>query len=188
MVHKEIAKIQEEFGDLEVEVLSNKWYFAPCVKTDFYSKKILFSKKEDKTYYFWDDVKVCFQEFDLNFDLICVVPQSKIDSYSLTPCRLAEKLSSEFSTPFENIIERIKEPQKKMTDCSSAAERLEAHKDTFNLRRLLSTSEKNILLLDDIKAHGETKLLCVRLLIDGGAEIVKAICLGINTTDPSKSN
>jgi len=188
MVHKEIAKIQEAFGDLEVEVFSNKWYFAPSVKEDFYSKKILFSKKEDKTDYFWDDVKVCFQEFDLNFDLICVVPQSKRDSFSLTLCKLAEKLSSEFNIPFENIIERIKEPQKKMTDCSSATERLKVHKDTFNLSRSLNNYEKNILLLDDIKAHGETKLLCARLLMDEGAEIVKAICLGINTTDSSKSN
>ena len=120
--------------------------------------------------------------------MICVVPQSRINSYSLTLCKLAEKLSSEFSMPFENIIKRIKEPQKKMTDCSSATERLKVHKNTFNLSRSLSDSEKNILLLDDIKAHGETKLLCARLLVDNGAEIVKAICLGINTTDSSKSN
>jgi len=75
-----------------------------------------------------------------------------------------------------------------MSDCTSTKERLETHKNTLGLTRPLKEYEKNILLLDDIKTHGETKLLCAKLLVDNGANVVKAICLGINTIDLTKSN
>lgn len=34
VVHKEVAKYKPEFGDLEVEVVANKWYFPFNVKKD----------------------------------------------------------------------------------------------------------------------------------------------------------
>ena len=75
-----------------------------------------------------------------------------------------------------------------MTECKSAKERVQVHKGTFALSRKLKPNEKIILLLDDIKAEGDTKLICAELLIKEGANIIKAICLGINTSDISKNN
>ncbi len=188
MVYREIAKYVPEFGELEVEVLANKWYFQKDVKEDFYSKKILFSKKEDKTDYFWNDVEICYREFNGVFDLICVIPSSNVGTYSVTLLSLGKRLQELFGVKFENIIFRRFLPAKKMTECSSAKERLEIHKGTFALTRKLEHYEKKILLLDDTKASGDTKLLCAELLVNAGAEIVKSICLGINTTDQTKSN
>ena len=45
MVHTETAKYQPEFGEIEVVVFANKWYFQKEVKKDYYSTKIVFSKK-----------------------------------------------------------------------------------------------------------------------------------------------
>ena len=42
MVYKETAKYPPEFGDLEVEVIANKWYFKKDLKKDEWSVKILF--------------------------------------------------------------------------------------------------------------------------------------------------
>ena len=42
IVHREIAKYSPEFGDLQVEVIANKWYFKKEIKQDKWSVKILF--------------------------------------------------------------------------------------------------------------------------------------------------
>ncbi len=188
MVHKEIAYYEHEFGDLKVEVIANKWYFSKGVKKDETSLKIFFSKNEDKSSLFIDDVDICYDYFNEAFDLICVAPKSEIGNFSITLDKLAKHLSEKYSVQYENIIQRIKKPDKKMSECHSALERLSIHKGTLALNRELNVNEKKILLLDDTKAGGDTKLLCAKLLIDAGAEDVKSICLGINTQDSLKSN
>lgn len=75
-----------------------------------------------------------------------------------------------------------------MTECKTAKERCQVHKGTFALSRKLKSTEKIICLLDDIKAEGDTKLICAELLIKEGAKTIKAICLGINTSDTSRNN
>jgi predicted amidophosphoribosyltransferase len=188
MVHKEIAKYSPEFGDLEVEVVANRWYFPMGVKKDEVSKKIVFSKKSDYSAYFWPDVDTCFQSFTSAFDLICVIPASDIGVYSPTLIALAELSSKKYRVPFDNIVHRTIKPVKKMTECRNAIERCQVHKGTLALGRKLKPNEKMILLLDDVKAEGDTKLICAELLIKFGAHTVKAICLGINTSDTTKSN
>lgn len=188
MVHREIARYPPEFGTLEVEVVANKWYFKEQLKKDSWSVKILFSKKEDKSALFIPDVEECFQTFQETFDLICVIPASEVGGYSPTVISLANTLSNKFGVPFENVILRTVKPIKKMTDCKTAIERCRVHKGTLGLSRKLKPDEKTILLLDDIKAEGDTKLICAELLANAGAQSVKAICLGINTPDISKSN
>ena len=121
-------------------------------------------------------------------DLICVIPASDVESYSPTLMSLGQLLNKKFEVPFENVILRTVKPTKKMTECKTAIERCRVHKGTLALSRPLKSNEQIILLLDDIKAEGDTKLICAELLIKGGAKTVKAICLGINTTDISKNN
>jgi len=188
MVHKEIAKYAPEFGELEVEVVANKWYFPVNIKKDYVSKRIVFSKKKDYSKEFWQDVEACLLSFKEKFDLICVIPASEIGNYSPTLVSLGRMLNEKFGMPIENIILRIVKPIKKMTDCSTAKERCQMHRGTFALSRKLKPNEKIILLLDDIKAGGDTKLICAELLIKEGAKTIKAICLGINTGDASKNN
>jgi predicted amidophosphoribosyltransferase len=188
MVHKEVAKYTPEFGDLEVEVVANKWYFKKEIKQDKWSVKIIFSKKEDKADLFFPDVEECLNSFKEKFDLICVIPNSDVGSYSPTLTSIASKLSKKYSIPYENVILRTIKPIKKMTECNTAIERCQVHKGTFALSRKLKPTEKIICLLDDIKAEGDTKLICAELLIKEGANTVKAICLGINTLDTSKNN
>lgn len=188
MVIRETAKYEPVFGNLEVEVIANKWYFKKEIKQDKWSVKILFSKKEDKSALFIPDVEECIKPLKEKFDLVCVIPTSEVRSYSPTLISLGHMINNKFNIPFENIIQRITKPAKKMTECKTAKERYETHKGTFALSRKLKSNEKAILLLDDIKAEGDTKLICADLLIKGGAKMVKAICLGINTPDISKSN
>ncbi|MBI4979988.1 hypothetical protein HZC30_00355 [Candidatus Woesearchaeota archaeon] len=188
MVHKEIAKYEPEFGDLEVEVVANKWYFKKEIKQDKWSVKILFSKKEDKASLFISDVEECIRSLNQQFDLICVIPASEVGSYSPTLIPLGNMWSEKFGIPFENVILRIARPIKKMTECKTAKERCQVHRGTFALSRKLKPNEKIILLLDDIKAEGDTKLICAELLIKDGAKIIKVICLGINTMDALKTN
>jgi len=188
MVHREVASYPPEFGTLEVEVVANKWYFTKRLKTDEWSVKIFYSKKEDKSARFIPDVEECFQTFKEKFDLICIIPSSEAGIYSPTLISLAKMLSDKFGVPFDNIILRTAKPEKKMTECKDAKERLEFHRGTLGLSRKLNPDEKTILILDDIKAEGDTKLICAELLINAGAQTVKAICLGINTSDISKSN
>lgn len=188
MVYKETAKYEPEFGDLEVEVIANKWYFKKEIKQDKWSVKILFSKKEDKSDLFISDVEECIKSLKEKFDLVCVIPASEVGSYSPTLMSLGRMLNKKFGIPFENVILRTIKPIKKMTECRTAKERCQVHRGTFALSRKLKANEKIILLLDDIKAEGDTKLICAELLIKEGAKTVKAICLGINTTDTSKTN
>jgi len=188
MVYKETAKYEPEFGDLEVEVVANKWYFKKEIKQDKWSVKILFSKKEDKSALFISDVEECIKSLNEKFNLVCVIPASDVGNYSPTLVSLGHMLNKKFGIPFENVILRTVKPIKKMTECKSAKERVQVHKGTFALSRKLKPNEKIILLLDDIKAEGDTKLICAELLIKEGANIIKAICLGINTSDISKNN
>lgn len=188
MVYREIAKFEPEFGDLEVEVIANKWYFKKEIKQDKWSVKILFSKKEDKSSLFISDVEECVNSLNEKFDLVCVIPTSEVGSYSPTLVSLGHMLNKKFRIPFENVILRTIKPIKKMTECKTAKERYEVHKGTLALSRKLKSNEKIILLLDDIKAEGDTKLICGELLVKEGAKTIKAICLGINTTDTSKNN
>ena len=188
MVYTEIAKYSPEFGNLEVEVVANKWYFPYKTKKDYVSKRIVFSKKSDYSEEFWPDVETCFQDLKQHFDLVCAIPTSEVGIYSPTLVSLGHMLNNKFKIPFENIILRTIKPIKKMTECTSAKERCQVHRGTFALSRKLKPSEKIILLLDDIKAEGDTKLICAELLIKEGAKTVKAICLGINTSDISKNN
>lgn len=188
MVYKETAKYEPEFGDLEVEVVANKWYFKKELKKDTCSVRILFSKKEDKSALFISDVEECIQVFNQKFDLVCVIPASEVGSYSPTLVSLGHMVNKKFGIPFENIILRTIKPIKKMTDCKTAKERCQVHRGTFALSRKLKSNEKIILLLDDIKAEGGTKLICAELLIKEGAKTIKSICLGINTDDISKNN
>ncbi len=188
MVHREIAKYSPEFGNLEVEVVANKWYFKEALKKDWWSLKIVFSKREDKSELFISDVEECIKQFKEHFDLVCVIPKSEVGEYSPTLNSLGNLLNEKFGIPFENIILRTVKPLKKMTECTNANERYEFHRNTFSLSRTLMSNEKNILLLDDIKAEGYTKLICAELLIKEGAKAAKSICLGINTSDVSKNN
>ncbi len=188
MVHKEIAKYPPEFGIIEVEVIANRWYFKKEIKRDDWSVKILFSKKENKSALFISDVEECIKSFKDKFDLICVIPTSEIGIYSPTLVPLGNLIGKKFNIPFENVILRTVKPIKKMTECKTAKERYQIHNGTFILNRKLKQNEKIILLLDDIKAEGDTKLICAELLIKEGAKTVKAICLGINTSDASKNN
>ncbi len=188
MVYKETAKYESEFGDLEVEVVANKWYFKKEIKEDKWSVKILFSKKEDKSSLFISDVEECIKSLNKKFDLVCVIPASEVGSYSPTLISLGNMLNQRFGIPSENVILRTVKPIKKMTECKTAKERCQFHRGTFTLSRKLKPNERIILLLDDIKAEGDTKLICTELLIKEGAKTVKAICLGINTMDASKTN
>lgn len=188
MVHKEIAKYPPEFGNLEVEVVANRWYFKKEIKQDTWSVKILFSKKEDKSALFISDVEECISALNQKFDLVCVIPASEVGSYSPTLVSLGHMLNKKFGIPFENVILRSVKPTKKMTECTSAKERYQVHRGTFALSRKLKSNEKRVLLLDDIKAEGDTKLICAELLIKDGAKTIKSVCLGINTSDISKNN
>ena len=188
MVHREIAKYSPEFGDLQVEVIANKWYFKKEIKQDKWSVKILFSKKEDKSALFISDVEECIKELNETFDLLCVIPASEVGSYSPTLVSLGNMLNKKFKIHFENVLLRTVKPIKKMTECKTAKERCQIHRGTFALSRKLKPNEKIILLLDDIKAEGDTKLICAELLIKEGAKTIKTICLGINTSDTSKNN
>ncbi len=188
MVHKETAKYEPEFGNLEVEVVANKWYFPYKIKKDHVSSRIVFSKKSDYSKEFFPDVETCFQYLNQHFDLVCVIPTSEVGRYSPTLLSLGKMVKKKFGIPFENVVLRTVKPTKKMTDCKTAKERCQVHKGTFALSRKLKPNEKIILLLDDIKAGGDTKLICAELLIKEGAKTIKAICLGINTTDISKNN
>jgi predicted amidophosphoribosyltransferase len=188
-MYKEIANYSPEFGDLEVEVFSNNWYFKKTpTKRDSYSYNIWKSKSEDRTDYFWENIKNLFSEISETFDLILVIPKSNPYDSSITLNGLANRLSYEFEVPAENIIVRHILPTKKMSECHSMEDKISCHRGTFKLTRKLRKSEKRILLLDDIKTEGATKLFCAKLLKDAGAEVVKAIVLGINTTDETKSN
>lgn len=188
MVHKEVARYKPKFGDLEVEVVASKWYFPFYVKKDNVSKRIVFSKKNDYSQEFWPDIESCFHSLNEKFDLICVIPASEVGVYSPTLVSLANMISIKFGIPFDNIILRAVKPIMKMADCKTAKDRYQFHNGTFALVRNLKSDEKTILLLDDIKAEGDTKLLCAELLTKKGAKTVKCICLGINTSDISKNN
>jgi len=178
---QEDAKDEDKYGDIVVEVYAPKPYYKRDVKPDNYSYNVVTSKSRDLSHIFYEDIKSIFESIKGKAaDLICIVPGSKIDSYSPTLIALAERLSKEFNVEFENILNRKINLSKKMALCSNAQERYNVNKDTIGLNRALQSSEKKIILLDDVKTGGYTKLECAKILTDAGASKVKCICLGIN--------
>ena len=183
----ELAK-SVHYPDLRVQVYAPKPYFTKQIRPDDYSCKIVYSKHEgDKLPYFKPFISDLLNELNARnelpkIDLVVVIPSSQIGLSSATTPGVAKHVANELKTTFDDVVSRIKST-KKLTDCASDEERYEQTRGTLKLTRVLKSSEKNILIIDDVKTSGITLLETAKLLKESGAQQIIAICLGINSNE-----
>ncbi len=183
MTIEETAYLPAYYGNLRVRVIAPDYYYSKEIKHDEYSHNIVLSKLRDESDYFYPYMKNLFDESELGkFNLICVVPSSKVGHISPTMVEVARRLSSDCGVPFENIISRTVDASEKMTACGGYDRRHESVDGCMSLERQLKDEERNIILLDDTKTSGCTILECMKLLENSGATEAVCLCLGINST------
>jgi len=173
----ESASWPEHYDNLEVQVLAPRHYYPSYSRKDDYSKKIVDSKNDDLSDYFFEEIKAIFPELPFTPDLIVIVPASKLGRFSTTMVSLCGKLSNALNIPFDKLIQRVREG-KKLTSCPTQEERYDSVNGAFKVTRELNG--ENIVLLDDTKVSGVTLPECAKELKKTGASDVVAICLGIN--------
>ncbi|MBI2144181.1 hypothetical protein HYU17_03460 [Candidatus Woesearchaeota archaeon] len=172
----------EYYEELKIPTIAPAYYYAPGVKKDDYSYKIVLSKKNDCSDYFYDRIKKIFDTYaGKTANLICVAPSSEVGKYSPTLLRLAERLSEYSGIENENIIARTVQ-RGKMTSLKIYKDRFDCVKGTISLNKQLKDTQKRIIVLDDVKVGGFTILECAKILKEAGATNFLAICLGINNT------
>ena len=160
MYEMEIAR--NRFYDFAQEVYAPQYYYSEKVKKDEYSKKIVFSKAENKSYIFLKPVKELIADlrkkgFFIDLDLITIIPRSKIGQYSVTLNRIAESISKYLLAPYERIIERTRNTHPSGTRPDSLEERY-----------------------NDVKTTGCNILEVKKLLLLERVENIICVCFGIN--------
>jgi hypothetical protein len=171
----------EHYAGLEVWAISPGLYKG---KKDAYSKKIIESKTENLSDFFYDKIKDVYDSFDKefglsNFEWVIPIPTSKPNqdiSPTLRP--VGEKLAEETKKIFAPVIEKVGLSSSKVRDVETR------HNDVSNSMKInceaYKVKGKNIILLDDLRASGTTILECTKILREAGCGKVIAICLSIN--------
>lgn len=167
-------------GIMEI-VYSPRWYITG--HPDEYSKKILASKREDLVEYFKPHIENLIKELKSisllgEFQLVTIIPNSR-SSYSPTLESIGLWLASSLNSKFEKIIVPLK-TRRKNQNCSNADERYKESFESMEVSRRLGEKESAILIIDDMKASGNTILESIKILRANGARIFYVICLGIN--------
>ncbi len=169
------------YNTLTVPVFAPANYISTNKGRDDYSKHIVFGKKADHFEYFLPFAEPVIDELfsTHKVDLVVVVPRSPIGRVlSPTMSHFANWISDKFAVTHRDVISRIKAGTKQ-ADIHDIESRFAAVQGVFQLDAL-EASEKNILLLDDVKTSGATVLECAHILRNAGANEVTAFCLGIN--------
>lgn len=176
-VHQ-LASQPSYYSTLEIDTYAPDWYFEQSVKPDFYSKKIVFSKTENKYDLFFPKIAQLLNGLNRRFDVVIPIPRSKIGLFSPTIEKIAEGITNSFGIANRKMIHRIVEGPKN-TELHTTGERYQSTHGAFECEEL-AFGERNILLLDDVKTTGFTILECGSLLKTKGASEITAVCLGIN--------
>jgi len=171
------------YPGLKLKVFAPAWYFKGHEADDEYSQKILSSKRNDEFNYFIPKIKelidFLIKKNELqDLCLIMIIPKSDLE-YSITLNSLAQWIKTYLSIEYENIIERGAKGRRNLGG-NASEKRFNQTKGSMKLKRSLKPTEKNILILDDVKATGMTLLESAKILKSAGAENISCICLGIN--------
>ncbi|PKK86271.1 MAG: hypothetical protein CVT48_01920 [Thermoplasmata archaeon HGW-Thermoplasmata-1] len=168
-------------------VYAPRWYYIMDVKPDDYSHKLCYnSKRSDCLDYFWPHVKRMLEELRgagmlTGLDLVTVIPSHGIGGYSPTLDSLGRRISQHLTLPYEKIISRVRVTRTDESRIDNLEGRYRAVSGSMELNRPLT--EKNVLLIDDVKTTGITILEAKKILLGGGVENTLTICLGINATE-----
>jgi hypothetical protein len=181
---KQEARYSKYFGTLSVNVYAPKRYYKMEIKRDWYSYGIVKSKSEDLSNMFYEDFKKAFDKIiPSGFDLITIIPKTNVGAFSPTMMSLCKRLSTETKIPFTQVLNRIRSPEKKMTDLGNVEARNKSNQGTIDLTNPELVKGKRVLVIDDVKTTGDTILTCAQLLINNGAKNVVGLCLGINAME-----
>lgn len=179
----EYAAYPHFYPGLRLKVDASEWYFKGHEAYDEYSQKVLSSKRNDESNYFIPKIKELIDSLIKRNELqgICLVvtiPKSDL-GYSITLNSIANWIKAYLSVEYENIIERVAKGRRNLGG-NASEKRFNQTNGSMKLKRSLKSHEKNILILDDVKATGMTILESAKILKSAGAENISCICLGIN--------
>jgi len=110
-------------------------------------------------------------------DLVTIIPKSKGRGYSPALEAVGGDVATYLKAPYERIlISQITSEQK---GCDSAEKRYNNVKNSISLVRPLKYTEKEILILDDVKVTGMTILETEKIMRKAGANRILPVCLAI---------
>ncbi len=171
------------YPGLRLKVSAPGWYFKGHEADDEYSQKILSSKTNDESNYFIPKIKELIDSLIKRNEpqkicLVITIPKSDLE-YSITLNSIAKWIKTYLGIEYENIIERVSKGRRNLGG-NASEKRFNQTNSSMKLKRSLKPDEKNILILDDVKATGMTLLESAKILKGAGAENISCICLGIN--------
>lgn len=159
---------------------------APFIYSGFIKKYILNYKFHGKKNYYKKLGKQMAERFnacypDVSADLVTYVPVSADTlvkrGYNQSKL-LAKEVSDDMHLPLICTLDKVKEtiPQSKL----GINERNINLKDAIIAVKNVDLTGKTVILCDDIKTTGNTLSVCVRLLLDMGAEDVYCLCAALS--------
>ncbi len=182
----ETAYIPGYYGELKVIAYAPQHYFSRDVMPDRYCYYIVRSKEEeDLSDYFMDYLMPMYNALRRqgllgDFDLMTVMPSSKMGKYSVTLAPLCKKFSAKAGTEFEFLLNRTRDLPSSGKGRLSLPERFKRVSGSLAMARALTQSERRILLIDDTKTTGCSCLEAAKVLREAGATEIIELCLGIN--------
>lgn len=146
-----------------------------------------FGGETDLVKFFGKETAECVaKEFgDVKFDVVTCVPQTKLKhrqrGYNQSAL-LAKEIAKHLNLPYDELL-LIKTRETADQHNLKGKERINNLKDAFAAEKPDSTSNKTILLVDDIKTTGATLNECRKTLIKAGAN---AVCCATIAVTPEK--
>jgi|SRR3989338_917688 len=171
------------YSGIELQVFAPEWYYSGKRSSE-YSKIVLESKTKDCSDKLIPFVKRTIDELKKqhkiwSIDLIAIVPKHD-STYSPTLNSLGKVIANYLSSKYDNIIRKKASGDRRNAGSQDLQSRYDKTKGSLELTRNLNLTEKNILIIDDLKVTGLTLLETAHNLIKSGASHIFCICLGIN--------
>jgi phosphoribosylpyrophosphate synthetase len=180
-----VVYLPKYYDELRVNAYAPQYYVSLDVRPDEYCRDIIHSKR-------WVDLSDHFLQYVMpmynalrkenkigKFDIITIMPSSKVGQFSKTLEPMSKKLGKIIGTPSELLLRRTRDLPSCGINRLSLEERCARIKDSMEVTRRLGPNEKSILLLDDTTTSGCSCLEATKILKEAGAETVTLMCLGI---------
>ncbi|MFH1261113.1 MAG: hypothetical protein ABII39_04205 [Candidatus Micrarchaeota archaeon] len=114
---------------------------------------------------------------DIQFDMICLCPSSKKDSFNENMKKLTEEFYKTVQLPYKQVLHRTKDTDKQH-ELKKKEERIENVKDSFSVSE--DITGKNILVIDNLSTSGSTAQEIHRLIVHKhNAKSCVFVCLSL---------
>ncbi len=178
----QVGQLHDSKSGLTVHFYYPRKYYPHRSKRDDYSHKIVLSKENDLSEFFWPYVKKALEHAQKHwneiFDCSCVIPNSK-GHFSPTLLGLQKMIEAEYKIEPVNVLKK-KADCKKQTTLSDAYDREQNARASSEVDEDERIGGSSILLIDDVKTSGSSIRAYTTLLHSKGAQSVAAIVLGEN--------